>query len=106
MELINYEAVNIKYYKCVCIIAFVIQHENRIFQRRNKLSPVACLILPFVSTLYYERARFSEKNQNKIFVLIFSANLPEIFLILRTLRNIIINLRWSSFKIPVILVIF
>ena len=46
MELINYEAENIKYYECVCIIAIVIRQAKRIFQRRIVLSPVACLILP------------------------------------------------------------
>jgi hypothetical protein len=52
------------------------------------------------------KGRFSEKViEHKMCVLIFSTNLSETFLILRRIqRDIIINVQWSSSKVPVILV--
>jgi hypothetical protein len=86
-------------------IALVIQHAKRM--RRIILSSVACLAVPYLSTLSHKRHGFRETViELQMCVLIFSTNLSETFLILRrTERDIIINVLRSSCKVLVILVI-
>ena len=76
---------------------------------RIKLSSEACPALPYFSTLSHNRQDFSEKKvlEHIMYVLIFSTTFPEIFFILRRIqRDMTINVRSSSCKIPVILVRF
>jgi hypothetical protein len=67
---------------------------------------VSCLALPYFSTLSRKRHDFRrEVIGHKMCVLIFSANLPGKFLILRsTHRDMIKDVFWFSFKAHVILV--
>jgi hypothetical protein len=88
-------------------VALVIQHAKRM--RRIILSSVACLALPYFSTLSHKRQDYREKViEHKLRVLIFSTTLSETFLILRRKkkRDIITNEHRSSSKVPVILVRF
>jgi hypothetical protein len=66
------------------------------------LSSVACLALPYSSTLSHERHDFLKKKnvtEHETFVLIFSTNMSEIYLIRRIIqRDIIINVHRSSLK--------
>ena len=65
------------------------------------LSSVACLAVHF-STLSYDF--FKKVTEHKMCVLIFCATLSKIFLILRRIqRDIIINVRRSSCKVPLFL---
>jgi hypothetical protein len=70
--------------------------------------PVACLSVPYFSTLSHKRYNFRGKvTEHKMCVLIFSTTLCETFLILRIIQeDIIINVYRSSCKVPVILVRF
>jgi hypothetical protein len=66
---------------------------------------LACLALPYFSTLSHKGYDF-RKNfvEHKMCVLIFSTTLSEKFLILRIIqRDIIINVRRSSCKVPLLL---
>jgi hypothetical protein len=74
------------------------QHAKRV--RRIKL-PVACLAVPWFSTVSHKRYNFRKKViEPKMCVLILS----EIFLnLIKLQRDIIINLHRSSHKVPVIL---
>jgi len=55
----------------LCILALVTRHSNRIFSAPIKLSSVACLVLPYLSTLPIN-GRFSEKGiKCRLCVLIF-----------------------------------
>jgi hypothetical protein len=83
----------IKYYVCVCIVTFLC---------RIMSSSVSCPALQYFSTLSDEWNNFRETViEQKTCVLIFSANLPEIFLILRRIkRDVIISVCMSSCKVP------
>jgi hypothetical protein len=70
---------------------------------------LASLALPYFSTLSHKRHDFRKKViDNKMSVLIFSLQLLSgtLLILRRTERDIIINVRRSSCKVPVILVIF
>jgi hypothetical protein len=94
--------INITYSQCVRV---VIQYT--MFMRRI-MSSVACLALPYLSTLSHKRHDFRKKiTWHKMCVLIFSATLSQTFLILtRIERDIVINVHRCSCKVPGILVIF
>jgi hypothetical protein len=87
-------------------VALVTQHAKRM--RRIILSSVACLAVPYFSTLSHKRHDFRKKViEHKICVLIFSTNLSKTFLILRRIqRDIVINVHRSSCKVHVIVVRF
>jgi hypothetical protein len=84
-------------------VALVIQHAKRM--RRIILSSVACLAVPYFSTLSHKRHGFHKKViEHNICVLIFSTTLFETFLILaRIQRDIIINVHTSLCKVPLFL---
>jgi hypothetical protein len=93
------KAISITYYECVSV-ALVTQHAKCL--RRVIFLTVACLAVPYFSTLSHKRQDFQEKViQHKMCVSIFSTNLYETFLILRRIqRDIIIDVHWSSCKVP------
>jgi hypothetical protein len=88
----------------VCV-TLVIRHAKRM--RRIIFSSVACLALPYFSTLSHKWHDL-RKNviEHKMCVLIVSAILPETFFILRRIERDIINVHRSSCKVLVILVGF
>jgi len=92
---------------CVCILALVIQHAK--CMHCIILTPVACLALPYFSTLSHEQhARLLGKKLLNIKCMFWFSLplLPETFLTLRTEHDIIKYVNWSSCKVPVILVNF
>jgi hypothetical protein len=100
------KAISITHSKCVSV-ALVIQYAKRM--RHIILSSVACLALPYFSTLSsHKRHDFREKvTEYKMCVLIFSIILCATFLVLRIIqRDIIINAHRSSCKVPFIFVRF
>ena len=78
------------------------------FLPRIILSPMACLPLPYFSTISNKRHDFQKKViEHKMRFFIFSAILFETLLILRRIqRDIIINVHRYLCKVPVILLIF
>jgi hypothetical protein len=69
----------------------------------------ACILLSYFSTLCYEQYDFSDETLlNTKFVFWSSLQLPSqtFFTLRRIQRDIIINVHKSSFKVPVMLVIF
>jgi hypothetical protein len=88
-------------------VALVIQHAKRM--RRIILSSVACLAVPYFSTLSHKQHDFLKKKvfKHKMCVLNFSTNLFETFLILRRIhRDIITNVHRSLCEVSVILIRF
>jgi hypothetical protein len=97
------KAISITYSECV-FVALVMQHAKRM--RCIILSSVACLVLPYFSTLSYKRQDFREKKLlNVKCVFWFPVQLlSETFLILsRIQRDIIINVHMSLCKVPLLL---
>ena len=85
-------------------VAFIIQQVKRM--RRIILPFVACLVLPYFSTLSHKRHDFRGKKiiEHKIFVLIFTSNFVyETFLILERIQRDI-SVHKPSCKVPVIFV--
>ena len=87
-------------------VALVTHRAKRM--RRTILSSVACQALPHFSTLSKKRHDYGENViEHKIYVVIFSTILFEIFLIQRRIqRDTIINVHLSSGKVHVMLVRF
>ena len=91
---------NITYSECLSV-PIVIQHTKRM--RHIIFSSVACLAVLNFSHYLINRTIFRNKLVS-LCILIFSTTLSEIFLFLRkTQRDISINVRTSSCKVPVIL---
>ena len=96
--------ISIKYCGSVCV-ALVIQHAKRI--RHIIFSSVACLAPPYFFTLSHKRQDFRKNSQHKMYVWILSTNLSKTFLIPgRIQRDIVINVKTSSSKVPVMVVRF
>jgi hypothetical protein len=69
----------------------------------RKLSPVACLAVPYISTLSHTLHHFLGKSNNIKCVFWRLLFFPETFLILRRIqRDVIINVLKSSCKVPFI----
>jgi len=98
-------AITVTNSECVSV-ALLIQHAKR--TRRVTLTYVTCLGLQYFSTLSHKWHDFQENLLNIKYVFWFSLQLlSETFFILRRIkRDCIINLDWSSCKVPVILFIF
>jgi hypothetical protein len=92
----------IKYSECVSV-ALVIQHAKHM--RHIILPSVACLALPYFSTLSHTWHEFrGEKVAEYKIVFLISLLFSEIFIILRRIkRYIVINVCMSSCKLPVII---
>ena len=100
------KAVSVTYSECVSV-AVGIQHETRI--RRIICPPIACLAVPYFSTLSHKRHDFRKNNITALTlcVLIFSTSLAETYLVLRRIeRDFIINIHRSSCKVHLIVVRF
>jgi hypothetical protein len=73
--------MSVKYYDCVRILALVNRHA--MCMRRILLSSVACLSLPYFSSLSHRRNDFLNIYiyiyEHEMYVLIFSTNLSVIF---------------------------
>jgi hypothetical protein len=100
-----------KYYVCLyeragVDVALLMQHATRICHVVTSF--VAPLALPYFSTLSHKLCDFQNKSiEHKICVLIFSTTLFKAFLILRRIyRDIVIIVKMSSCKVPVIIVRF
>ena len=85
-------------------IALVVQHAKRM--RRIILS-VTCPAIPYLSTIFHNGTIFGKKaTEYKTRFLIFCRNLCKRFpILIRIQRDIVINVKTSSFKVNVILVI-
>jgi hypothetical protein len=100
------QAISVAYSACMSV-ALVIQHEKRM--RPIIMSSVACLTLPYLSTLSYYRHDFRKKiTEHKVCVFQFSLQvLSETFLVGSIIqRYIFVNDHKVSCKVRVILVGF
>jgi hypothetical protein len=64
------DAINIKDYDCVCILASGIQHAKRIVSIRIISSSVRCLSLPYISHYLIHGTFFLKKTEHKMCILI------------------------------------
>jgi hypothetical protein len=98
------KAIRITYSESVSV-ALVIQHATRM--RLIILSSVACIAVPYFSTLSHKRHDFPKTViEHKICILIFCTILSETLLILRRIQRDIINVHRSSCKVPIIILTF
>ena len=103
-ELINYEAIRIKCYTCVCSIGSFIPHASRIITVPLFIAVCGlsvCLSLPYFSTLCHKHHEVRKKKviECKMCVLILFINLSKIFLILRRIwPHSIINIHSIHIK--------
>jgi hypothetical protein len=92
---------------CTCVhVALVVQHANRV---RHIVKSLVTPLPPYFSTLSYKRHDFRKKKllNIKCVFWFFLQALSKTFLILRRIeRDIYINVRTYSCKVPVILVAF
>jgi hypothetical protein len=93
------KAISITYSECV-YVALIMQHAKRM--RRITLQTAACLAVSYFSEGSHNRHDLREEViEHKMCVMIFSKILPENFLIVRRIkRDVIINVQWSSCKVP------
>jgi hypothetical protein len=92
-------AIRIKYYECVCIPALVIGHA-KLHLSCVLLSSVACLPLPYFTTLPHKRHDFHANIVEQRRVFWFSLQfLSKAFLILWTIQQDITNVRRSLHKV-------
>ena len=86
-------------------VALLIQHATHMHYIVSLF--MAPLALPYFSTSSHKRRDFRKKMFNKKLCFVFAIILSKIFLLLiRTRRGIVINVKMSSFKVPVVLVRF
>jgi hypothetical protein len=90
----------------VCIPTLVIRNVKRIFSASYYLVPVACLAVPYLSTLYLQRQDILKKFiEHEMCVLIFSSKLVcNISHSKKISGFMVINVCRSVCKVPVILV--
>jgi hypothetical protein len=98
--------MSITYFCWRARLALLVQHAR--LMHRIVLPFVACLAPQYFSTLSHKRHDIRKKViENKVRVLIIHTILSRTFLILRRIkRDIVINVKTSSRKVPVILVRF
>jgi hypothetical protein len=97
------KAISITYCECVSV-ALVIQHAKRM--RRIILPSVACLAVPYFSTLSHKRHDFRKQVIEHEMCSDVLYNIYLKILILIRIQRDIIHVHRSSCKVPIILVIF
>ena len=106
LHIYDISRLRVKYYEYIYILVIVTQHAMCL---RRIVCDLWSVRLYHIFPHCVIKARFSEKEfiEHKLCFFIFSANLSETSLFRRRIqRDAIINLYWSSCKVPVILVKF